>query len=148
MIDIVVLVACTLCGYVIGKYFEKQIRIKSAFFFDVNKYLSLFEVNIDGRQLEIDEFNKEFAENCSAAFLEYLGSGKTKCRLSTIEKKELKLLFDSFEAVSSQELKKQISFQRYFFTEQNNRYSEQASKASIYPKLGILLGVMVGIVLI
>lgn len=148
MIDIIVVIACTLCGFVIGKYMERQVRAKAAFFADVSKYLSLFCLNIDGRQLEVGVFNREFAENCSAPFAEYLTTGKTRCRLSSAEKVEVKSLFEGLGAVSSRELKKQLDYRSVYFEEQNKKYSEQSSKASIYPKLGILLGVMAGIVLI
>ena len=148
MTDIVVILACSLCGFAIGKFLERLICGKAAFFSDVNRYLTLFVVNIDGRQLEIDAFNKDFKTSCGSAFAEYLDGGKMRLKLSQSEKKELKSFFDDLSAVSSQDLKKQIECHKAFFAVREKIYSEQASKASVYSKLGILLGVMVGIVLV
>lgn len=148
MLDIVVIIVCSLCGFAIGKYVERRVKAKSDFLSDLVRYTELFRLNIDGRQVELDKFNKEFAENCSVAFREYLTDGKIRCGLSNAEKTSLKNFYDNIGAVGSRELKSHIDYYSAIFSSQNKSATEQASKASVYVKLGILLGVMVGIVLI
>lgn len=148
MIDIIVFLICTLCGYVIGKYIERQVRAKAAFFADASRYVSLFGINIDGRQLDVTAFNKEFVENCSESFANFLQIRNAPWRLSNAEKQQLRWIYEGLGAMSSDELKKQLDFRSVFIAEQNKKYSEQASKASVYPKLGVLLGAMAGILFI
>lgn len=148
MTDIIVLLACAFCGFAVGKYLERRVRCKKAFFEDANKYIELFKVNISGRQLEVNAFNEEFGKNYSGAFAEYVKGVKGKFNLTSTEKLLLDNFFQCLNAVSSQELQKQLDFNARPVKELAVKYSEQSSKASIYPKLGLLMGVMAGIVLI
>ena len=148
MLDIVIIIACSLCGFAVGKYLEKRIRNKNSFFVDLNKYIASFRINVDGRQLERDLFNAEFSESCGDGFREYLKGGKLKCKLSAPEQKEIKDFFENLGEVSSVELKKNLDYYSYVFSEKSKLIAEQSNKASVYVKLGILLGVMAGILLI
>ncbi len=148
MTDIVIVIACSLCGFALGKYLEKRIRDKSSFYADLNRYISQFKVNIDGRQVELQTFNAVFCQSCGTTFGEYLMGNKLKCRLSNTERKTVKDFFDNISAVSSDELKRHLEYYSDIFAAESKRISEEAVKSSIYAKLGILLGVMAGIILV
>ena len=148
MIDIIILIACALCGFACGKYLERRVKRKGEFYNDLNRYLTLFKVNVEGRQVELSTFNSEFVANCSNTFREYLQNGKLKCSLSAMQKSDVTNFFDNLNCVSSQELTKHIEYYGALFSAEGKQVSEkEVAKASIYARLGILLGVMVGIVL-
>ena len=148
MLDIIILIACTLCGFALGKYLERRIKRKGEFYSDLNRYTALLKVNIEGRQVELSTFNSEFASNCSLTFREYLQNRKLKCSLSSVQKNDVKNFFDNLDCASSQELTKHIDYYSTLFAAEGKQVSEkEVAKSSIYVKLGILLGVMVGIVL-
>lgn len=148
MIDIVILIVCATCGFVCGKYLEKRIKYKGNFYLDLNRYVTLLKVNIEGRQIELSKFNEEFCENCSPVFREYIQNDKIRCGLSSVQKSNVYAFFGNLSCVSSQELTKHIDYYSYIFATENKQIESEVAKASIYVKLGILLGVMVGIVLI
>ena len=148
MTDIIVILACSACGFAIGKYFERRIRGKARFFDDLNRYAALFRVNVQGRQLEADLFNSQFAENCGKEFGAYLNGGKPVCALNAAEKHLLEDFFNCLKAVSSAEMLKQMDIYSQRFGELSAKYTAEAGKAAIFPKLGALLGAMSGIVLI
>ena len=147
MIDIVILIACAMCGYACGKYLEKRVKLKGEFYSDLNRYLSLFKVNIEGRQIELAKFNEVFCVNSSSVFREYLQNSKIKCSVTSVQKENINAFFGNLNCVSSQELAKHIEYYSYVFATDIKQIESEVSKSSIYVKLGILLGVMVGIVL-
>ena len=147
MLDIIILIACALCGYVCGKYLEKRIKRKGDFYVDLQRYITLLRVNIEGRQMELSAFNEEFCKNCSDPFSKYIREGKINCVVSSSQKNNILMFFDNIGCVSSQELIRHIDYCKTVFEVDAKTVSEEVSKASIYTKLGILLGVMVGIVL-
>lgn len=136
-----------MCGFACGKYLEKRIKRKGDFFSDLSRYLTLLKVNIEGRQVELEEFNREFCTNSSSVFREYIQNGKVKCALSSAQKDSISAFFSHLDCVSTQELVKHIEYYSYVFSTENKLVEAEVTKASIYVKLGILLGVMVGIVL-
>ena len=73
--------------------------------------------------------------------------GKVIRVLSTMQKSTIVAFFDNIGCVSSQELIRHIDYYKAVFETDAKKISEEVAKASIYAKLGILLGVMVGIVL-
>ena len=147
MLNIIILIACALCGFACGKYLEKRTRRKGEFFSDLQRYLSLLKVNVEGKQVELDLFNEEFCQSSSETFCQFVNGGKIKCSLSSLQKNNVNSFFDNIGCVTSQELIRHIDYYKAVFESDAKKISEEVSKASIYPKLGILLGVMVGIVL-
>ena len=147
MLDIIILIVCALCGFVCGKYLEKRARRKGEFYSDLQRYVALLKVNVEGKQVELDSFNEEFCSNCSEPFFQYVQEGKFKCAFSTQQKSNVESFFDNIGCVSSQELIRHIDYYKTVFDADAKNITEEVSKASIYTKLGILLGVMVGIVL-
>ncbi len=148
MTDIVVLIACAACGFCLGMYAEKRIRRKNAFYADLVKYIELFALNIDGRQLEVDKFNADFAKNCSANFAQYLAGDTKKLGLSAKERQGLEEFFADIGRADTQQLKKFLEHYRAIFEQQRKIVEQRSQKASVYAKLGFLLGLMLGILLI
>ena len=147
MIDIIILIGCALCGYICGKYLEKRTKRKGEFYNDLLRYVTLLKVNVEGRQVELSDFNGEFCNNCSESFRQYVQEGKTRSAFSDLQKNNVDTFFNNIGCVSSQELIRHIDYYRVLFEADGKKISDEVSKASIYTKLGILLGVMVGIVL-
>ncbi len=149
MIDIVVLIACTLCGYLCGKYIEKRILDKNNFYQDLRKYISLLKENVAGKQLELDKFNRNFSENCSKVFAEYLNDNKLKCKVGAAQRKNLEEFFGNLVCVSSEQLSNHIEFFEKVLSEDIKFVKEQeVAKSSVYSKVGALIGAIVGILLI
>ena len=148
MIDIIILIACTLCGFACGKYLEKRIKRKGEFYSDLTRYVMLLKINVEGRKLELARFNEEFVEQCGTIFAEYLRDGKIRCGLSAMEKNNVEKFFDNLSCASSEELGKHIEYYTALLNSDAKRVTEgEVAKASVYVKLGVLLGMMVGIVL-
>lgn len=148
MTDIIILIACTLCGYACGKYLERRVKNKGVFLADLNRYVSLLKVNIEGRQLELSKFNSEFCRNCSQVFQEYLASSKIKCSLPTAQKESVASFFSNLSCSSSQALTRHLEYYSTVFADMEKQFNDKEMPTlSMYVKLGILLGVMLGIVL-
>ena len=147
MIDIIILIGCTLCGFACGKYLEKRIRRKGEFYSDLLRYVTLLKLNVEGKQVELSTFNEEFCQNCSESFAQYLLEGKVKCAFSKLQKSNVVAFFENIGCVSSEELIRHIDYYKEVFDTDAKKIKEEVGKASICAKLGILLGVMVGIVL-
>ena len=147
MLDTIILIACALCGFVCGKFLEKRVKRKGELYSDLCRYVTLLKVNVEGRQVELSTFDTEFATNCSPTFREYLQNRKFKCSLTNAQKNEVTSFFDNMDCVSSQELRKHIEYYATLFESSRQEVEKDVARSSIYVKLGILLGVMIGIVL-
>ena len=147
MLNIIILIACVLCGFACGKYLEKRAKRKGEFYTDLQRYISMLKVNVEGKQVELDTFNEDFCQNCSEVFRQFICERKYKCAFSSLQKSNITGFFDNIGCVSSQELLKHIDYYRVVFESDAKSINDEVAKASIYSKLGILLGVMVGIVL-
>ena len=147
MLDIIILIACSLCGFACGKYLEKRTKRKGEFYSDLQRYVTLLKLNVEGKQVELFAFNEEFCQNCSEAFSHFLQEGKFKCAFSSLQKSNVDAFFNNLGCVSSEELVRHIDYYKAVFEADAKKISDEVAKASIYTKLGILLGVMVGIVL-
>ena len=147
MIDIIILIACTLCGFACGKYIEKRAKRKGEFYSDLVKYLTLLKINVDGRKLELNDFNADFTKQCSKPFAEFLQNRKLKCSLNALQKSNLDKFFDNISCASSTELNKHIEYCSGVLSNDATLIESEVAKASVYAKLGLLLGLMAGIVL-
>jgi len=149
MIDIIIIICCVLGGFALGKYVENRIGEKGKFYQDLTRYTVALKDNVSGRQLELSKFNDEFCASCSKVFAEFLSTGKIKLRLSKSEKKNIDAFFDNLNCASSQALVQHIDYQGKILTENaDDVINKQVAKASIYSKLGMLLGAMLGILLV
>lgn len=149
MLDIIIIICCVVGGFAIGKYIENRINEKGKFFQDAARYTATLKENVSGRQLELAKFNAEFCKNSSKSFGEYLASGKIKHRLSKSQKDSLTAFFDNLNCASSQELIQHLDYYgRLIGDEAKNIQDKEVAKSSIYSKLGMLLGAMLGILLV
>lgn len=147
MIDIIILIACILCGFACGKCFEKRAKCKGEFYNDLIRYLSLLKINVEGRKLELTRFNEEFSSQCSQVFGDFLREGKFKFSLSALQKGNVAKFFDNLSCASSSELNKHIDYYNGVLTADAKQAESEVAKASVYVKIGLLLGLMAGIVL-
>ena len=148
MTDIIIIICCTLCGFACGKYVEKRIKRKGQFYNDLTRYVMLLKINVEGRRLELPQFNEEFAARCSQVFADYLREGKISCSLNSGQKNNVSNFFDNLSCASSEELDKHIEYHSALLNADAKQVAEsEVAKASVYVKLGLLFGLMVGIVL-
>lgn len=148
MIDIIIVVCCILGGFAIGKFFENRASSKSKFYMDLVRYMSALNENIVGRQLEIAQFDQQFALNCSKEFGEYLINGQLKLNIAKPQRDNIETFFENLSCSGSKSLSNHIAFYSKIFVNDANEIQSELSKAAIYGKLGMLLGAMIGILLI
>ncbi len=148
MLRIVILIICAICGFLFGMFFKRRALNRNFFWTDLTRYIAQFQINMNGRQMEVMKLNEEFTANCSSVFAGYLSDRKTACYMTKRERTEVDQFFNGLNAVSSDELKNHLEYHAYIFSEECKVVSDQMKKSAVYPKLGALLGVMVGIVLI
>lgn len=127
-----------------GVYLKKRAVKKSELFSDIVRYCSALQLNVTGKQLELAAFDAEFAKNCSAPFCEAL-TQKNYSYCSALQKKRLDDFFSNLDCVGGDALLEHLRFFQKQFEADFSESAAAAKKASLYVKLGLLLGVMVGI---
>lgn len=146
MIDIVVLLCSIIGGTLVGIYAAKRKKQYCLFVCDLNRYLNEFAFNINGAKLLKSEFDKKFANGCSVEFSKYLLSEKHECPYKALSE-NLNAFMSGLSASSSEQLKYHLQEYSAKFKAVENSVVPQCSKLSAtYVKLGFLLGVMAGIV--
>lgn len=149
MIDIIIVIGCILGGFVIGKFFERRISEKGAFYKDLTRYLSLLKDNVNGKQLELSGFNEEFSKNCGRSFADFIATKQLKLKIAKPQKDNISSFFDHLDCVSSQALVEHINYYgKILADDAEDVFRNEVAKSSIYGKLGMLLGAMLGILLI
>lgn len=146
MLNIIIILACSISGFCIGKYFQGRIAKRGDFYKDLRRYLETLRLNVTTRQVEIGDFNNNFVTCCSNTFSSYIVNKEYQVKVSSSEKTEVENFFSSINCVSSVELLKNIDYYtKIFDSKYNGEILLEIKKASLYPKLGILCGVMIGI---
>lgn len=149
MLDIIIIICCISGGFALGKFVERRLGDKGRFYKDLTRYVLSLKENVGGRQLELAKFNEEFAQSCSKPFADYLLLGRLNVSLTKAQREDLRLFFDNLDCVSSQALLRHLECQGKILTaECDEVLSKETSKASVYGKLGMLLGAMLGILLV
>ena len=149
MTDIILLICCILAGYALGKFFERKASEKGRFYRDLTSYITLLKDNVNGRQLELKNFNDEFTQNCGGAFANYLLNNRIKVRMTKSQKNNLTQFYDNLDCVSSKALVEHLDYYgRILSDDAQDVMKNEVAKASVYAKLGMLLGAMLGILLI
>lgn len=149
MINIIIIICCVFAGFAVGKFVEKRILEKGQFYQDLTTYMSLLSDNVNGRQLELAKFDGEFAQNCGRAFAAYLLNKEFKVHLSKAQKANIARFFANLDCVSSQSLVEHINYcSKTLTADCQNVLQNEVAKASVYAKLGMLLGAMVGILFV
>lgn len=149
MLDIILVVCCILGGFAVGKYVESKIGEKGKFYKDLVRYVATLRDNVNGKQLELLQFNNEFAKSSCKSFAEYISTGKLRLRLSKAQRENVATFFDNLDCASSQALLQHLDYQGKILVEDGKSVLErEVAKASICSKLGMLLGAMIGILLV
>lgn len=145
MTNIIILFASISCGFCIGRHLEKREKAKGLFFEHLIKYVSLLKTNIKSRRVELSKFNCEFSLSCSEHFGDYILLAKIP---TFIGKNQQQLLLDfsqSLVANNSQELINNLDYYEQLVIAENNSISNSYRNRSVFSKLGVLVGVIVGI---
>lgn len=145
----IIIICCVLAGFAIGKYIEKRVAEKGKFYQDLTMYVTLLKDNVTGRQLELATFNAEFAKNSGNAFASFILNRELKIHLSKIQKDNLYAFFDNLDCVSSQALVEHINYHGKILENESQKiFQNEVAKSSIYSKLGMLFGAMLGILFV
>ena len=148
MTNIILLLACSLCGFAIGKYIEKRTKRKGEFYSDLSRYVALMKINIKGRKVELPRFNAEFCVGCSRVFADFITDNELKCTLKQSQKNNIIQFFENLSCATSEALEKHIEYYAEIFSADSKEITKEVASASIYSKLGLLLGMIVGILLL
>lgn len=144
MINIILLICCILVGFLLGIVVRKQVVSSAELFSDAVKYVELFRLNVSGKRLEVTQFNAEFLQDCSESFGRYLEKREGR-RMSSQHKKHLQEFFDNLDCASGEAVLQHLDFYEKIFREDWDACRALATKSSLYVKLGLLLGAMIGI---
>ncbi len=147
MTNIIILFCTILAGFLIGKHFEKREAKKGLFFCDLKKYVALLKTNVSGRRLELSVFNDEFAKSSSLVFAVYLTDKQLPSCLNKNQKQLVQSFFDSLSAVTSSQLIANLDYYEQLISAEFSSISAKVNNRQICVKLGVLIGVMVGILL-
>lgn len=148
MTDIIILFCCSLCGFLIGKVFSRQLVDKENFVVDVACYCSAVKQNVTGKQLEIAQLNAVFAQNCNTIFAKYLMDGTSKVPLPIRQKQQLKSFFDNLVCATSTQLLSHCDTFQMVFDDWVKVARFNVANCKVFVKLGFLLGLMLGILLV
>lgn len=144
MTNIILFICCVLGGFLCGMYLKKRVMQKNALFSDLVKYTVALQLNVAGKQLEISDFNNKFCETSSSVFQEALQEKKYPS-LTAAHKNLLQDFFSNLDCASGSALMEHLAFYQKQFESCLKETDDAAKKSSLYIKLGLLLGVMVGI---
>ncbi len=144
MINIILLLCCIFVGFLLGIVARKQVVARAELFADAVKYVGLFKLNVGGKRLEVAQFNARFLSDCSESFGRYLEK-RESCRMSAQHKKHLQEFFDNLDCTSGEAVIQHLDFYEKIFREDWDACRASATKSSLYVKLGLLIGAMIGI---
>ena len=147
MTSIIILFCSILCGFLIGKHFQKRQMFRNQFFADLTKYILLLKANVATSRIEVPTFNKEFSKSSSAVFANFLSNNNDLSYLSKQQKALVVSFVESLKTTTSAQL---INNLDYYYQLVNAEYSlitNSARNSFACVKLGLLMGVMVGILL-
>ena len=111
---------------------------------DLMKYIAALKINVDGRKLELQKFNADFTKTCSSVFASALQGGKLPY-VKKDKRKNIEDFFSSLNCVSGSELVTNLTFYETQLKPDADDAMTAAKKSSVYVKLGLLIGAMVGI---
>ena len=144
MIDIILLLCTTLAGFFVGLYLQKRVARTGEMWNDLSRYIASLKLNVAGRQRELADFNAEFVSTCGATFRDCLVAKKYP-KLSAQQKKRIEDFFANLDCAGSEQLLQNLDFYAKQFEADIKDSADAVKKSSIYVKLGLLLGAMLGI---
>lgn len=143
MTNIILFICCALGGFFCGLYLKKRVTQKNALFVDLVKYTVALQLNVSGKQLEMGEFNAKFCDSCSEVFKDALQQKYPA--LSASQKNAVQEFFANLDCASGDALMKHLALFQKQFESISSETATEAKKSSLYLKLGLLLGAMLGI---
>ena len=147
MTNIIILFCSILGGFLVGQHFEKREKCRGQFFADLTKYLVLLKTNVSVTRIELAEFDKEFSQSSSVVFANYLLKREDISFLTKQQKALMASLFDSLSATTSAQLINNLDYYYQLVNAEYSLISNSSRNSFVCVKLGILVGVMVGILL-
>ena len=144
MTDIILLLCTTLAGFLLGLYLQKRVARQTEMWNDLARYITSLKLNVTGRQKELADFNAEFLSGCGATFSDCLVKQKYP-KVSAQQKKRLDDFFASLDCAGSEQLLQNLDYYAKQFESDVKDSGDALKKSSIYLKLGLLLGAMLGI---
>ncbi len=147
MTNIILLICTISAGFLVGKHFELKQKRKGDFFCDLKKYVVLLKTNVKSRRVELATFNAEFIQNSSRVFSCFLQNKVDVDCLSKSQRRLVFSLFDELSANTSSQLLDNLDYYERLVEEERNALSNAVRDRSVCVKLGVLLGVMIGILL-
>lgn len=126
----------------LGKYCKRRLTERHAALCDAARYAQALKVNVEGRQQQMTQFTEQFCMTASQPFCNVV-QGKYGCLKGT-EKAVVAEFFAKTQYSSAEELSYTLSE----YGERLRALAEEAriqAEKTVYPKVGLLLGAMAGI---
>lgn len=147
MTNIIILICTILAGFLVGRHFANIQMQRGQFFGDLTKYIILLKANISSRRDELDTFNKDFSQSSSEVFRNYLLGGSNPSFLTKKQRALVDAFFASLSNTTSVQLLNNLDYYQKLIELENSTVEKDARNGVVSVKLGVLLGVMVGILL-
>ena len=154
MTDIIIIICTSLLGFLFGKAYEDRLLEKESLYVNLVDFTSKFKANVSCNRVLLDDYLKQFFENADGCFVCYskhflYGSKLNNKIVSKKEASYLERFFCGLKAKSTVELLDHLNYYKtYFSSTLKAVQSDNATKGKIGQKLGLLIGVIVGLVLI
>ena len=148
MLSVIVLVCCAAAGVACGVFATNRQKQRKQFLFDAHRYVVELKINVNGRRCLIADFNKEFAATACDAFKEYLTGDKHLTVDNSSDSKTVSKFFEELQGCCSSDLILSC-LERYegIFGALCKKCDDKFKDEHLYVKLGFLLGITIGIIL-
>jgi hypothetical protein len=120
---------------------------RNQFFADLTKYILLLKANVATSRIEVPTFNKEFSKSSSAVFANFLSNNNDLSYLSKQQKALVVSFVESLKTTTSAQLMNNLDYYYQLVNAEYSLITNSARNSFACVKLGILMGVMVGILL-
>ncbi len=150
MTDIILLILATALGFMAGKYFEGRLRKRERLFFDLYRYVTLLKVNIGYRQLTLDEFIKQFSDSAvSGCFSAVMEGDFSHSGLKREEIGDVSAFLKGLGTENRESLEKHLEYYETVFHDAlTAAQNDFKTKGKVCGKVGLLLGITLGLMLI
>ena len=155
MIDIVVLILCVFVGFVLGRRSERMLFNKERLFTSMHDFARNLLYNARYTKLPLKEFVENYnAGNGAEVFSQCVDRyfyGKDiaiSAKLTAQQQKYIEDFWHNLSALNTEQFVGHVEYYGNYFADQSEKLRKEcADKASLGPKLGILIGAIVGLML-
>ena len=147
MTNIIILFCSILAGFLVGKHFEKRQKQREQFLGDLSRYVKLLKNNVIGRRVVWDKFNQQFECSCSCVFAKFLHDNNSITFLTKTQRQMVQSLFSSLSVTTSVQMISNLDYYEQLISAEWEAVSNLTRNRDVAVKLGVLLGVMAGILL-